>query len=241
MATYNTYLDFAEEACRLAQMDTSLSADVTQAKAYVNEAYLRVCAGPDEWDFLRQDGQITLTAGSDVYTHAAIATALSVTYIDRILHIVNDTTGYGPLASMDWDALEEYAYSTQDSDPRGEPMSWAQWNTRIRLYPNPNRAYVMGVLVRLRPAAMSSDTEEPLLPAAHRRPVLVNYAAAKLLQIQGGGEALNNAREFMADHERAVREMRAAHASANAQNIRVVHPNLNTGLPGGSPSVPWLL
>ena len=78
-------------------------------------------------------------------------------------------------------------------------------------------------------------------PAAHRRPVLVNYAAAKLLQIQGGGEALNNAREFMADYERAVREMRAAHASANAQNIRVVHPSLNTGLPGGSPSVPWLL
>lgn len=241
MATFNTYLDFAEEACRLAQMDTSLSADVTQAKSYVNEGYLRVLAGPEDWDFLLQDGQITLTAGSDVYTYAAIATALSVTYIDRVISMVNDTTGCGPLTTMSWDALEEYSYSTQDSDPSGEPTAYAQWNTRLRLYPAPDRAYVMGVLVRLRPAAMSSDTEEPLIPAALRRPILVNYAAAKLLQIQGGGEALNNASNLMAEHDRAVKEMRETYASANAQNIRVVHPNLNTGLPGGSPAAPWLL
>jgi len=182
------YLDLAEWSARSARFSTTTaSADLALAKQAVNTAYLSTCSSGDPFDFLSQEGQWETVAGSDVYTLASIATAMSVAAtatIAEITAIANDEDGDW-ISGSSWEDLERFSHSTQD-DPTGGPFRFSKWNDRIRLYPTPDDAYTLGAKVRLTPANMTADADVPLMPIAWRHRLLVPYAAAILLRTEGG-------------------------------------------------------
>lgn len=232
------WLDLSEHACRAAQFDPSdTSGDLIQAKAKINEAYLSVCHDGNPWDFLDTEFQWTTTAGADAYTYSSIASAGSITgaSIREIIHLINDTTGV-MMRSMDWFALESDTTSTQETDEgTGSPDSWSKWggqgSPRIRVYPTPDAVYTLGALVSLTPAEMTSNTDTPLIPLAWRHRVLVPYAAALLLEQEGGAEAGTGYDRLMARHERNYQMMRTALATAKRPTFNVTAPNAFDHLP----------
>lgn len=224
------FADLAGQACRSAQLDPSDSLDLAQAKVKVNEAYLSCLHTGDPWDFLEVEGQWDTVAGSDKYTYASIATAASITgaTIREIDTLVNDTTGY-VLHSTSWQHLEQLAYSTKESaEGQGQPNYWAKWGSQnaptIRLYPNPDAAYRMGFIAYLTPSELSADGDLPILPGAWRHRIIVPYAAALLLEQEGGNEAGAQYERLMRRHDDAMMKMRAAHATAKSPTFNVIQP-----------------
>lgn len=221
------FLDMAQRAARGARYDPSDTTDLTRAKESVNTAYLAACEGGIQFDFLEQEGAWALTAGSDVYAYSSIATAMSLTgaTIAEIIAISVDTVNDGDvLRSMDWLSLERLAISTQDGEQTGQPLWWAKWDSRIRLFPAPDIAYTLGCLVRLAPTEMSADTDTPLVPLAYRNSVIVPWATADLLRQEGGGEAHNEAQLWQRQGDNAWQNMRTAHATARPPTFRLKSP-----------------
>lgn len=220
------FLELSQRAARAARFDPDDTTDLTRAKEAVNETYLSSLGGGEQFDFLEQEGQWTCTAGSDVYTYASIASAMSVSSasIAEILRLTNDTDGF-MMESMDWAEIEKLSYSTQDGDANGLPLYWGKWASRIRLYPTPDIVYTLGAFVRLIPSEMSNDSDTPLIPLQYRHAVLVNGAAANLLRQEGGGEAHNEAQMFERQYEKAWERMRTAHATARMPTFRLKSPN----------------
>lgn len=208
------FLDLAEWAARTARFDTSATSDMVLAKQAVNDAYMTSCATGDRWKFLINEGQWTTTAGSDVYTYAAIASALTLTgaVIEQIEALTDDAEGYVFTRST-WEDLERLTQSTQD-DPRGNVIYWAQWNERIRLYPVPDATYTIGILYRVTPSEMTANTDLPLIPAAWRRRLLIPPAAAQLIRTEGGLEAQAEASRLMEQYERDMVRFRTAYSAA---------------------------
>lgn len=230
------YLDLAQAAVRASQGSvTDTTGDLARAKEAVNEAYLTVCGDGFPYDFLEREGTWTTTAGSDVYTYASIATGMSITgaSIREILMLTNDTFGGVTLESMDWQQLEGFSYSSQEAqEGQGTPIAWAKWASRIRLYPNPDQVYTIGAYAILAPAAMSADADLPLIPAAFSKRVIVPYAAALLLEQEGGAEAGADYERRMARHREALRDLRTAHGTAKRPTFNVVGPAAFDHLPG---------
>jgi len=214
--------DLATQTARSARFDPSDTTDLARAKEAVNRVYLSCLAGGEEFDFLEQEGQWTTTAGSDVYTYASIGTAIGVSgaSIAEITWLSNDSDG-PVLDSMSWPDLEKLAYSTQDGDSGGQPVYWAKWASRIRLYPTPDQVYALGAFCRLAPAEMSADSDTPLIPLAFRHAVIVNGAAAILLRQEGGMEAHQEAQFYQRAYDEAWLRMRTAHATAHKPTFRL--------------------
>lgn len=237
MAT-GDFLDLAQAAVRAAQGDTTdTTGDLARAKAAINEAHQTVCGDGYPYDFLEREGQWTTTAGSDVYTYASIATAMGVSgaSIREIHMLTNDTNGFGGAAlnSVSWEQLEAMSYSSQESsEGTGTPVIWAKWASRIRLYPAPEQVYTLGTYCLLAPAEMTLDADVPLIPASFSRRVLVPYAAALLLEQEGGSEAGADYERRMNRHREAVRDLRVAHATAKRPTFNVVTPTAFDHLPG---------
>lgn len=221
------FTDLATRACYFAQFDpTDTSGDLARAKEEINAAYLSVCAMGPRFDFLEQEGQWTTTAGSDVYTYASIAAAMSISgaTIEEILYLTNDSDGH-VLESMSWSALEKGSWATQDDEGRGVPTSWAKWNTRVRLYPTPDAVYTIGAFVRLAPNEMSANGDTPLIPLSFRHRLLVPLAAANLLRQEGGQDAHMDATRLQAQADEAYLAMRTAHASARHPTFILREPS----------------
>jgi hypothetical protein len=209
------FLDLSERAARMARFDTDVTYDMLRAKEAVNTAYLQSLATGVNYGFLQQEGTWTTTAGSDVYTYADIASAIGITgaSIAEIMWLTNDSEG-SVLESSSWIDLERKALSSQDDDPDGEPVYWAKWASRIRLYPNPDEGYTLGTFMRLAPAEMTADGDTPVIPFEHRAPVIVSGAAAYLLRMEGGMEAHQEAQFHQRQFDDAVQTMRTAHGTA---------------------------
>ena len=208
-----------------------------QAKAKVNEAYLSICHDGNPWDFLEKEGQWTTVAGTDKYTYSSIATAMSISgaSIREIITMTNDTSGL-IMRSMDWTQHEIDTTSTQETDEgSGTPDSWSKWGSQgaptIRLYPNPDAVYTMGAFVYLSPSEMTSNTDTPLIPLAWRHRVIVPYAAALLLEQEGGAEAGADYDRRMARYERNYMMMRTALATAKRPTFNLVSPDAFDHLP----------
>jgi len=227
------FLELSQRAVRMAQMDTTSSTDITRAKEEINAAYLSTCASGARFDFLEQEGQWTTTAGSDVYTYASIASAMSITgaSIEEIMYLTNDTDG-NVLQSMSWAALEKATLATQDDEGNGLPSAWAKWNTRVRLYPIPDGTYTIGAFVRLVPNEMGADADIPLIPMPFRHRLLVPLAAANLLRLEGGQDAHMDATRLQQQADEAYLAMRTAHASARYPTFTLKEPSWADEAPG---------
>lgn len=217
-------LDLSQWAARTARFDVDTAADMTLAKAAVNDAYLSTCGSGDPFDFLYHEGQWTTTAATDVYTYATIATAMGITSgTIAEIEAITDETGGPVLESSDWRDLEMWAQSTQD-DADARPTRWSKWASRIRLFPTPNSAYTLGSFVRLAPAEMTLDAAFPLIPAPWRRRLLVPYAAAILIRTEGGIEAGTEAGRLMNRYDEDFVRFRTAYATAKRPTFRVSTP-----------------
>lgn len=232
------FADLKARTCRAAQFDPSNATDLTRAGEAVNEAYLVTCHDGSSWDFLEKEGVWTTTAGSDVYTYATIATAIGVSgaSIREIIRMVNDTTG-GVLESFSWEQVEQGSYSTQESgEGQGTPTTWSKWGNanaaEIRLYPKPDAVYSLGTFCVVTPDEMSADADVPLIPLAWRHRIIVPYAAALLLEQEGGPDAGADYERRMNRYREAVQQFRVAHASAKRPTFNVVSPNAFVDLPG---------
>ena len=219
------FTDLKEWSARTARFDVSNSTDMALAGQAVNDAYISTCADGSPWDFLQQEGSWITSSGSDVYTYATIASAMSITgaSIAEIQMLAQDNPQGRPLESMGWEELENYSHSTQD-DPTGEPIYWSKWASRIRLWPTPDAAYTLGTFVRLAPAEMSASGDVPLIPLSWRRRLLVPFAAAILLRTEGGLETAAEARGLMESYDRDFIAFRTAYATAKKPTFRVTSP-----------------
>lgn len=219
------FQDLYSKAIYGSRRDTADTFDVARAKEAINEAYLYVASTGDPWDWLEKEAQFNVQAGLDTYTYDAIGTALSTT-IDEIhtLTMDSDSGGGWVLDSMSWRALESIASSTQDDEQTGEPLMFAKWDRRIRLFPAPDVAYTLGMFYRVQATEMTNTSDVPLLPLAWRTRLLVPYACARLLRQEGGGDAVNEADRYMADFDRAFREARTSMAVAKNPTLRLTSP-----------------
>lgn len=240
MATSGSFLDLQEWACRFARFDSTNAADLALAASAVNDAYMSTCSDGSPWDFLQREGQWLTTAGSDTYSYSSIATAMSVTGADIAeIETITDDESSTVLQSMSWAALESAAVSTQDGEGTGRPYYWSKWESRIRLFPSPDSELTMGSFCRLTPTEMSGDADEPLIPFAWRRRLLVPFAAATLLRTEGGLETAAEAERLMNQYNEDFRTFRTAYATAKRPTFRVATPGWELDNPAGDESGAW--
>jgi hypothetical protein len=227
MAT--TFVTLYTAALRAAQASASDTEAVTVAKAGINEAYLSTCGDGTDWDFLQYEGQWTTQAGADTYTYASILSATGITggTIKEVIYLVDDTNGGRPIPSMSWGQLEGLAGTTDyhsDNGFGGPPEAWAKWNTRLRLFPEPDAVYNIGCSLTLVPTALSADGDAVLMPDTFALSVLVPYAASIVLEAEGGSEALSAANRLLSRYESNYRKMVISHGSAKRPTFNVVAP-----------------
>lgn len=219
------FQDLYSKAIYGSRRDTSDAFDVSRAKEAINEAYTYVASTGDPWDWLEKEAQFTVQTGQDVYTYDSIGSALATT-IDEIhtLTMDSDSGGGWVLDSMSWPSLERIAASTQDDEQIGEPLMFAKWSRRIRLFPAPDEAYTLGMFYRMQAQEMTNDSDVPLLPLAWRTRLLVPYACARLLRQEGGTESAAEADRYMTDFDRVYRDARTAMATAKMPSFRLQSP-----------------
>jgi hypothetical protein len=228
------FLDLSEHALRSAQLaassGTAYSAgDLAQANAKVNEAYLSLTHSGDPWDFLEKEGQWDTVAGSDKYTYASIASAMSVTGgTIREIHVLLDDDNGAVLKPMSWEDLERVTDSVKDDEGTGRPVWWAKWGganvPTIRLFPSPDAAITIGVFCSLVGTEMTDGADVPLIPLAWRHRVVVPYAAALLLEQEGGPEAGAQYERLMRRYQDAYAQMRTALATAKRPTFNAIQP-----------------
>jgi hypothetical protein len=235
-----TLLHLAQLACYRSRRKPWVDYDLLRAKELINEAHISICDTSDDWDFLEKEAQITVSGG-DVYTLSGITTALGLTgsTVSEVLSLVHDdpNLGNGLLDAMPWESLESLSASTQDGELKGYPTSWASWgDDRIRIYPSPDQAYVLGIRYRLLPTTITSDTVEPLIPLGWRERLLVCYAAAGLARESGAHDISD--REY-AKYQRNLEEFTKAHGSARKPTLRLVAPMWGADLPSDDTGWWW--
>lgn len=218
------FQDLYTKAIYGSRRDTSDTFDVARAKEAVNEALQAVSFTGDPWNWLEREGEFTLQVGSDTYSYATIGTALGTT-VSEIMSLVMDSGDGGyRLESMSWDALENVAYSTQDDESAGEPIFWSDWDSKIRVYPKPDEAYVLGCFYRAYQSELVNDSDTPLMPLEWRTRLLVPYACARLLRQEGGAEAASEADRYWGEYQKAFNDCRAACATIHAPAMRLASP-----------------
>jgi hypothetical protein len=218
------FQDLYTKAIYGSRRDPSDSFDVARAKAAINEALLAVSFTGDPWNWLLKEGEFTLQAGADTYTYATIGSALGTQVSELFSFVMDSGDGGYRLESMTWDGLENATYSTQDNESSGEPIFWAAWDGRVRFFPRPDSAYVIGCFYRAYQTELENDADTPLMPLEWRTRLLVPYACSRLLRQEGGGEAATEADRYMAEYQAAFRECRTALATAKEPDIRVATP-----------------
>lgn len=201
--------DFADlygKAIQAAQRDSSVTYDVTRAKAAVNQAYLSFCDSGPQWSFLTVQGSLALTVSDNSYTYAEVATALSVPTVTEVLSWnFNGAAGSHRAHFLPWDDFQ----AVKQLDPalaNGTPSLWTSYaDSTVELWPKPTTGITATVLALRGAAELSADGDVPLVPLAWRFRILVPWAAAILLR-EEGGEAVAEAQQYEALAFKAVEE-----------------------------------
>lgn len=218
------FADLYSKAIYGSRRDTTDSFDVARAKDAINEALQAVSFSGDPWNWLEREGEITLQAGADVYSYATIGSALGTSVAEIMSLIMDNSDGGYRLESMSWDALENVTYGTQDDEQDGEPIFWADWDSKIRVYPKPDEAYVLGVFYRAYQSELSANGDTPLMPLEWRTRLLVPYACARLLRQEGGAEAASEADRYWGEYQKAFNDCRTACATIHVPAMRLSSP-----------------
>lgn len=225
---YGDYLDLATRACQLARRDpTDTTGDLAKAKSILNDVYLSVLDDTSLWDFLEAEGTFTTIAGTDGYTYAAIATTTLVPangVPGEILSIADDSNAF-VLQPLDWASLERAVHDTQYAgQSQGQPVYFAKFDSRIRLFPEPDAVYTLRWFGRQGVAIMANDTDVPVIPLAWRHRILSPLAAAQLLRMESGFSAGYEASGYEAQAQQALAQMRISRGSAKRPNEGVMSP-----------------
>lgn len=230
-----TFLGLAQAVCEVSGVTDWYAHDLDRAKSYINEAYLYVCQSGQPWRFLEVENTFTTTANADVYTYTALATAMGITgEITDIQMLTNDTDGGIPLKPLPWEALERVTFTTQDNDSTGAPTMWAEWDNRIRLSPEPDGVYTIGVKLRYQPLVMSANADEPVIPKSWRERLLVPYAAARMLQEKSPNNtnSIGFSDRRKAEFETAFTQFANQYGSARVPRVGLEDESWNRDWPG---------
>lgn len=231
---YGDYTDMQTRACRMARRDPTDATDLARAADALNDALLSLLDSGDLWDFLEAEGTFSTVAGTDSYTYATIGTTTLVPTNGapgEILAITDDTNA-NTLTALGWEALEQAVQGTQyASQPQGQPQAFAKWDSRIRLYPEPDAVYTLRWFGRQGVGVMSAGTDVPPLPLAWRHRILTPFAAAQLLRMESGFSADYEASSLEQEAMQAVAAMRVARGSAKRPAMGVQAPTFGRNWP----------
>lgn len=223
------FTDLKQRACQLSRRNPADSGDLARAAEAINEGLLSTLLDGTTWDVLQAQGTFTVTSAADTYTQATISATL-----DEVLVLVDDTSG-NVLDPLDWESLESAARSTQDTEPIGQPASWAKWGQGataiIRLFPKPDASYTLRWFGRITVAELVNAGDPNPIPLAWRHRLLVPYAAARLLRIESGYASAYEASGLEASYQQALQLFRIAHGSARFPIMGVQSPGFGRDLP----------
>lgn len=229
-AVPGSLLDLAQQACAAAGRRASNAEDIEDAKQIINRGLLMVVNNGEEWDFQMSEESLSIVAGTDEYALSAIGTGM-----DRIESVVFDSADVPedrPLEKVSWLELERAFLSTQVGQENGVPIMFAYYSGNIRFAPTPDRAITARVRGRLSQAQLVDDADLPTMPLKWSIPVLVPYAAARLLRQDGGAQGRLMAAEYEGEHREALEAMTRAEARGFGLGIRLRGPDFMQGAPG---------
>lgn len=235
IGTYGTLRDVVYEVCRQVGSKWWSTTDYDVALNAVNRVYLAMLNTQDEWDFLEQEGQVTLTSGQDLYSLTSFATALSVPAVRELKSVIHDSSsvaGQGPLEPLSWQELESLSRSTQDGEASGIPAVYAVWDWKVRFWPKPDQAYTLGVFVLKGDVAKTAAADTLLLPNDWLYEVLVPLAASRVLSQSGDTVKFQRGQVLESQGQAALKLAREARAAAKWPTLRLQSPGFSTDLPG---------
>ena len=170
-----TYSDIKTAVINKARLDST--ADAAKVGQWVNEAYTQVCA---ETRCLQQAATATVTANTASYTLDA-----SILHIELIVCTQPGGTAWFPLAEAQLDEILNFRAVSPNSS--GPPRRYCLVGmNQIELWPTPTEADTLTFYYSYTPAALSANTDIPLIPEPY---------ASKLLEFG----ALVQAAEFKRD------------------------------------------
>ena len=235
------FSDLWNEALALAVADGSVTADKSAATAAVNEAIgiVQTCTwtqqdtgedgkpvgGPYEmhFDFSEAQGTFATAIGTSDYTFTTIGTAISATVEDVLT--VEAIPGAGTL-TLDYLTPDDFERIRVTGNlPNGVPQVWTKLSrSLVRIYPAPVAVGSLRVLVLARPTELTSPTNDAVLttlPPVWARRVISHYAAARILE-RDGGMGLGAAQSHMQVYSQALAELKMARGVANPMASRPV-------------------
>lgn len=234
VAASGSLRDIAYEVCYQTGAKWWSFRDYSLAVSAINRVYLSLINSQDEWDFLEQEGQITLTSGQDLYSISSIASALGVNGIRELRSVIHDSIlvqGQGPLEPLSWQELEALARSTQDNELSGIPAVYAVWDGKVRFWPKPDQAYSLGVFVLKGDTEKSLPADTFLIPTEWLQEVLVPLAAAKVLSLSNDTVKFQRGQVLESQGQAALKNFREARAAAKRPTLRLQSPTFSSDLP----------
>jgi hypothetical protein len=143
----------------------------SELDAFINEAQTLICLAAD-WPFLVQTVNTTTTSNSD----AVVLTLPAGRTAQRIM----DVFATSDVGSKPWQLFERaQPHIQEDTTAYPRDYDWDPATNTLTLYPIPSQVFNLQARLVLDPLAMTSGTDNPLVPVAFRHGIA--YMAAALI------------------------------------------------------------
>lgn len=167
----------AQELAGLVESETRLDTSPGDVDRFINSAY-RLWLERYGWPFLREELEVVTTVDQSDYAPSTD----DVTRVNGVL--VREENYYRRLRPRDHTSF--YTATEQGS---GLPREYAVLDdAAVRLYPVPDKAYEMRVIVTVDPAPLEADDDVPAFPAAFHDGLALHAASRILRRRRGDGD-----------------------------------------------------
>lgn len=157
-------------------------------------------AHPNGWSWMRATGDMTLIAGQEQYTFAAIQSALSLPTLPAKIHEVRLTVPLSPAVQRQ--PLKRVSRTEADTQypitATQCPQVWWVEGQALGFRPVPDLAYSVRVTVVQSEKKLVGDTDAPILPARFHDVPLEKAAELWFRRVRNAGDAQVAAAAFNA-------------------------------------------
>lgn len=182
----------------------------TQQTSMVNAIYRRI-AGEHRWPWLEaQSTALSTTIADPDYSLAAIT---DLQHIEAVR--LTSGTNYVDLEYIQPQDLRALEHIDRDS---GAPQKWTYMNSVLRLWPAPDKVYVMTIDYIKRPTALAADGDTPIFDSTYHD-LLVWGCVSKLAFRERDWSAKNFAD---AEYRACYDEMKRSYGLKQRQNAQHV-------------------
>lgn len=194
----------------ISQVRLDDSDDLQRAKDWVNAAYFDVCV---DTEATQEVADITLTAGDWLYTMDSAVTRMKTLWITAV-----DGEQTGPLKQVSPQEIIRLQQSTDTATDGGTPTLYALVGLdQLALFPTPDEAATLSMFYVEQPAALSANTDVPVLPEPYATECIVNGACFKACLFLGNPDAPTYKQLFEEARNRLRSHLRRAAGSSSLQ------------------------